>query len=72
METNVCALDRTVRLALGVVLALVGVAIVAEVIELGVAIGGVALLAGVVLIGTGAMQLCPIYSIVGIDTCNRN
>lgn len=72
METNVCALDRTVRLALGVVLAVVGVAIVAEVIEAGVAVGGVALLAGVILIGTGAMQLCPIYSIVGIDTCDRN
>ncbi|WIV65959.1 YgaP-like transmembrane domain [Natrialbaceae archaeon AArc-T1-2] len=71
METNVCSIDRTVRLALGVVLIAAGVAAVAGVLEFGVTAGAVALVAGVVLVGTGAIQLCPIYQLVGINPCDR-
>ncbi|ELY63638.1 hypothetical protein C490_15349 [Natronobacterium gregoryi SP2] len=31
--------------------------------------GVVALAVGLVLLGTGVVQLCPLYSLLGIDTC---
>lgn len=71
METNVCSIDRMVRLALGVVLAAAGIAVLAGVLEFGAAVGGVALVAGVVLLGTGAVQLCPVYRLIGINPCDR-
>lgn len=69
METNVCAIDRMVRLALGVVLAVVGAVALAGVLALGTTVGAVALVVGVVLLGTGTVQLCPLYALLGIDTC---
>lgn len=71
METNVCSIDRMVRLALGVVLAVVGVAAVVGALGLGATVGGVALVVGLVLLATGGMQLCPLYSLLGIDTCGN-
>lgn len=69
MDTNVCSIDRLVRLALGVVLVVVGLAAVLEVLAVGTTAAVGALLVGVVLLGTGAIRLCPLYSLLGIDTC---
>ncbi|AXR79093.1 YgaP-like transmembrane domain [Natrarchaeobaculum sulfurireducens] len=72
METNVCAIDRMVRLALGVVLAVVGAAALAGVLAVGTTVAAVALVVGLVLLGTATLQLCPLYTVLGIDTCGGN
>lgn len=69
MEPNVCSIDRLVRVALGVVLVVVGFAAVLEMIAVGTTAGVGALVVGVVLLGTGAIRLCPLYSLLGVDTC---
>ncbi|PLK22025.1 YgaP family membrane protein [Natronobacterium gregoryi] len=68
METTVCSIDRTVRVVLGTVLAVAGIASLAGVAAFGT-FGVVALAVGLVLLGTGVVQLCPLYSLLGIDTC---
>ncbi|WP_181685270.1 YgaP family membrane protein [Halorhabdus salina] len=54
MEPNVGLLDRNVRIAIGIVLGVVGAAVfVGPLSSLGTVVGAVALVAGVVMLGTG-------------------
>lgn len=71
MDTNVGGFDRLARLAVGILLAAAGIAALADVLEFGTAVGAVALVVGLVLVATGALQSCPMYQLVGIDTCKR-
>ncbi|MEF8830450.1 MAG: DUF2892 domain-containing protein [Halobacteriales archaeon] len=71
MDQTVGASDRTVRIVLGAVLAVVGIAEFANVLSLGTAIGAVALVVGLVLFVTGYLRICPAYSILGTDTLGR-
>ena len=59
MKANVGKVDRVVRVAAG--LALIGMA-------LGGVIGGWGYL-GIVPLLSGAVGLCPLYSVLGINTC---
>ncbi|ELZ09117.1 hypothetical protein C479_12047 [Halovivax asiaticus JCM 14624] len=72
MEKNVGGTDRTMRLVVGSILALVGVAILAGWLgvggTLGTGLGVLALLAGLVLLFTGVTQLCVVNRLLGIDT----
>jgi uncharacterized membrane protein HdeD (DUF308 family) len=68
MEQNVGTLDRNVRLALGVLLAVAGAVAVAGYLEIGLAVVAVVLVVGLVLLVTGATQTCPAYAGAGIDT----
>ena len=70
MDRNVGSLDRTVRIALGALVAIAGVAAVGGYWAAGVAVGAVIALLGVVLVVTGTTQRCPIYAGAGIDTCD--
>ncbi len=72
MDTNVGGLDRTARLVVGVLVAAAGIAALADVLALGTVVGAIALVVGLVLIGTGALQTCPMYQLLGVDTCKRN
>ena len=69
MERNVGGLDRTARLVAGPILAVVGVAMVLELLPLGAVAGGALLLVGVILAVTGGIQWCPINRALGVDTC---
>jgi quinol-cytochrome oxidoreductase complex cytochrome b subunit len=71
LEINVGATDRTVRLALGVVLLAVGIAAAAEAVPGGVAVAAVLLVVGAIMVGTGATQRCPAYYLLGTSTCER-
>lgn len=71
MDTNVGGLDRTARLVVGVLLAIVGIAALLDVLAFGAAVGAIALVVGLVLVATGALQSCPMYQLVGVDTCKR-
>lgn len=68
MLTNVGTLDRTLRLAAGVVL--LGLALFSG---LPLFAGGIvkigAVIVGLVMIGTGLMRFCPLYTVLGIRTC---
>lgn len=68
MEKNVGGLDRTARFAIGIVLGIAGIVILAGYWALGTTIGAVALIVGLILLVTGATQTCPINQVVGIDT----
>ncbi|QPV64176.1 DUF2892 domain-containing protein [Halosimplex litoreum] len=68
MKSNIGSTDRTVRLVVGTVLAVSGVAVFAGVSSLGPVVGGVALLLGAVLLGTALANVCLLYELVGVDT----
>ncbi|MFW5974041.1 MAG: YgaP family membrane protein [Natrialbaceae archaeon] len=71
MDTNVGGIDRISRFVIGVLLGAVGIAVLAGVLEYGTAVGAVALVVGLVLVVTGALQSCPAYRLLGVDTCKR-
>ncbi|MFB6086671.1 MAG: DUF2892 domain-containing protein [Halodesulfurarchaeum sp.] len=67
MEQNVGGTDQTIRVALGMLLTILGaVSIVGQ--GLGLPIGIVALVVGLVLLVTGYTQQCLIYRPLGIST----
>ncbi|CCQ33023.1 hypothetical protein HLRTI_001099 [Halorhabdus tiamatea SARL4B] len=69
MERNVGALDRNVRLIVGIALGAIGLAIFAGPLSnLGTVVGAIALLVGVVMLGTGLTQQCLLYQLIGLDT----
>jgi hypothetical protein len=75
---NVGGLDRNARLVLGPVLAVVGVALAAGLLDLGLAetaglaLAAVALVVGVIFIVTGTTQKCPANEIAGINTYDES
>jgi len=77
MKQNVGSMDRTVRIALGALLVLVGVAGYAGVLPLawigiGQALAGVvAAVIGLILLATGIGRTCLIYSVLGISTAEQ-
>lgn len=71
MERNVGGLDRTARLAIGPILALVGVLVLADVVAASALVGGGLLLVGAVLLVTGLTQMCIINRLLGVNTRKR-
>ncbi|WP_424018839.1 YgaP family membrane protein [Halorientalis pallida] len=72
MDRNVGSVDRTVRIALGVLVAIAGGAAVMGYWTAGVAVGALIVAIGAVLVVTGTTQRCPIYAGAGIDTCDAD
>ncbi|WP_335998788.1 YgaP family membrane protein [Halorientalis halophila] len=69
MDRNVGGVDRAVRIALGVLVAVAGAAAIGGYWRAGAAVGALILAIGAVLVITGTTQRCPIYAGAGIDTC---
>ncbi|WP_372912559.1 DUF2892 domain-containing protein [Salinigranum sp.] len=69
MNKNVGGIDRTARLVVGPLLLLAGIAAFVGALPLGTVGGVVALVVGAVLTVTGAVQRCPLHTLLGIDTC---
>ena len=73
MEKNVGLTDRYVRIAIGLVLGAVGIAVFAgPLASLGTVVGAIALLVGIVMLGTGLTQRCLLYQPFGINTGKRS
>lgn len=73
MEQNVGTTDRYVRIIVGIVLGVVGIAVFAgPLASLGTIVGAIALIVGVVFLGTGLTQRCLLYQPFGISTLRRN
>ncbi|MCU4801743.1 DUF2892 domain-containing protein [Halobacteria archaeon HArc-gm2] len=70
MKYNIGGADRTVRLAVGGLLAAIGGGSLAGALETGPLVGVLALLVGAVLIGTGLTRVCLVYRVLGIDTAD--
>lgn len=68
MERNVGGLDRTARLAVGIVLVLASAMAFAGYWAVGVVVGVVALLVGAILLLTGTTRKCPVNQVADIDT----
>ncbi|WP_436934788.1 YgaP-like transmembrane domain [Halovenus marina] len=68
MKSNIGPTDRTVRLALGALLVVLGLVVVAGIAPGGPVVGALALLVGVVLVGTALTRMCLVYRLVGVDT----
>lgn len=68
MENNIGATDRLTRIAVGLGLAVAGLATLGGLLGFGTTVGAVATLLGVVLIATGLVRVCLLYRLVGIDT----
>jgi hypothetical protein len=68
MTSNVGSIDRVLRLILGVVLIAApfvsGMALFASTTATVISV-----IVGLVMIGTSAMRFCPLYRILGIQTC---
>ncbi len=72
MEQNVGSMDRTLRIALGIILGIVGIAVFAGPLgTLGAVVGILALLFGAIMLGTGLTQRCLLYIPFGINTGKR-
>jgi uncharacterized membrane protein HdeD (DUF308 family) len=63
MEKNVGKTDRIVRLVLGVA------AVAGGYLALAAPLSYVVMLVGIILIGTGALGTCALYSLIGMNTC---
>ncbi|AUX09793.1 hypothetical protein AArcSl_2168 [Halalkaliarchaeum desulfuricum] len=71
MERNVGEVDRLVRIAMGAVVGLASLGILAGLLA---ASGVVALVLGIVaivLLATGASGTCGAYQVLGVSTCKR-
>lgn len=68
MEQNVGVTDRYVRIVLGAILAILGLAGFASLLELQTILAAILVIVGVVLVGTGFTQRCLVYEPLGIDT----
>jgi hypothetical protein len=68
MNKNVGGIDRTGRIAIGIILAIAGIAALIGFWAIGAVIGAVALVIGAILLVTGTTQKCPINEAAGIDT----
>ena len=69
MQKNVGGYDRIARLVAGPLLLLVAVAGVVGAFPLGTIVVVVAVLVGLILTVTGVLQLCPLNTLFGVDTC---
>jgi hypothetical protein len=69
MNQNVGLTDKRVRTALGAVLGVVSLATLAGSVGLPSLAAPVFGVVSLIMLGTAAFGTCPIYSLLGVDTC---
>jgi hypothetical protein len=67
MSCNVGTIERSIRILLGVLL--LGIGAFAELSPVGT---GVALVVGTIALVTGALSFCPLWALLGLNTCATN
>lgn len=65
-KNNVGTIDRVIRAVIGTAL------LIAFFMSSGGILGWIYLVLGIVALGTAAMSSCPLYSILGLNTCPRS
>jgi hypothetical protein len=71
MEQNVGAFDQKLRTATGAIAGVASLAILAGALSLPAALSPVLGVVALVMLVTGVVGMCPIYSLFGVDTCPR-
>jgi len=69
MAQNVGATDGRVRIAVGAIAGIISLAVLAGALPLPSLASPVLGLGAVILIGTGLTGFCPLYSVLGMNTC---
>ena len=64
MNCNVGNIERSIRIVLGLILVAIG-----SMAELPVAGMAIALIAGVIALVTGVIGFCPLWAMLGLNTC---
>jgi hypothetical protein len=64
MTCNVGTIERSIRIALGLILVAIG-----SMAELPVAGMATVLIAGVIALATGVIGFCPLWALLGLNTC---
>lgn len=70
MEQNMGATDEQLRVGLGAVLGGSSLGILAGIIELPTILSPLLGLIAVMMLVTGTVGTCPMYSLLGVDTCS--
>jgi hypothetical protein len=70
MERNVGSIDRTTRVLLGAVAGLLSLSILMSAVPLPVIASPVLGVVSLIMIGTSLTGSCPLYTVLGIDTCS--
>jgi hypothetical protein len=68
VKNNISATDRAVRVVVGLVVGVIGLATLGGLLGFGATIGAALLLVGLILVGTGLVRVCLLYRLLGIDT----
>lgn len=71
MEQNVGSSDKLLRTAFGAIAGIVSLAILANSISAPAILSPVLGLVALIMLVTGTMGTCPIYSLLGVDSCSR-
>ncbi len=66
MTCNVEGIERPIRIGAGLLTIMIGI-----ITELSTAVAGTALAVGAILLLTGAVGYCPLFTLFGISTCSR-
>jgi len=69
MNQNVGSMDKRARTALGAVLGLASLATLAGAVSLPMVTAPVLGVASLIMLVTATVGTCPIYSLLGVDTC---
>jgi hypothetical protein len=70
MKQNIGSLDGTVRILIGAVAGLLSLAILASAVSLPAIVSPVLGVVSVIMLGTGLIGSCPLYTLLGLDTCS--
>jgi ammonia channel protein AmtB len=71
MEQNVGSSDKLLRTAFGAIAGIVSLAILANFVSAPAALSPVLGLVAIIMLVTGTMGTCPIYSLLGVNSCSR-
>ncbi|TKX37001.1 DUF2892 domain-containing protein [Halorubrum sp. CGM5_25_10-8B] len=72
MNTNVGAVDRTLRTVVGAVAGGVSVAILTGIVSLPTVLSPVLGIIAIMMLTTTSIATCPAYSLFGVDSCSSN
>ena len=72
MEVNVSATDKSVRTLIGAIAGVLSLAILAGQLAAPAIASPVLGVVALIMLGTAATRSCPVYSVLGMNTCPRN
>jgi hypothetical protein len=72
MSQNVGSTDQKLRTAAGAVTGTTSIAILAGAVSAPAALSPVLGLVAVIMLATAAVGTCPVYGLLGIDSCSRD